>query len=40
MWTEITHPQYERSSLRYASDLTNGDWKVIAPHLPARSRLG
>ena len=33
MWTEITRPQYDRSSLRYASGLTNEEWKVIAPHL-------
>ena len=40
MWTEITRPQYERSGLRYASDLTDKEWKVIAPHLPARKRHG
>ena len=40
MWTEITRPQYERSGLRYASDLTDIEWKVIAPHLPVRKRHG
>ncbi len=40
MWTEITRPQYERSGLRYASDLTDEEWKLIAPHLPARKRQG
>ena len=40
MWTEITRRQYERSGLRYASDLRDEEWKVIAPHLPARRRHG
>jgi hypothetical protein len=40
MWTEITRPLYERSSLRYAGNLTNEEWKAIAPHLLARRRLG
>ena len=38
MWTEITCPQYERSDLRYASDLTDKEWKVITSHLPDRKR--
>ena len=40
MWTEITRPQYERSGLRYASDLTDGEWQLIAPLLPPARRLG
>lgn len=40
MWTEITRLQYDRSGLRYASDLTDGKWELIAPHLPARKRQG
>ena len=40
MWTEITRGQYERSGLRYASDLTDEEWTVIAPYLPARKRHG
>ena len=40
MWTEITRPHCERSDLRYASDLTNEEWELIEPHLPARRRLG
>ena len=40
MWTEITRPQYERSGLRYASDLKDEEWNVIAPYLPARKRHG
>ena len=30
MWTNITRPKYERDLLRYASDLTDGEWKVRA----------
>ena len=40
MWTEITRPQYERSGLRYASDLTDEEWKVIMPLLPPAKKLG
>jgi hypothetical protein len=39
MWTEITRPQYDRSELRYASDVTDGERKLIAPNLPAARRL-
>ncbi len=40
MWTEITRLQYDRSGLRYAGDLTDGERELIAPHLPARKRQG
>ena len=33
-WTETTRPQYERSSNRYASDLTDREWAVIRPFMP------
>ena len=39
-WTEITRPQYRREGQRYASDLTDGEWALITPHLPAPRRLG
>lgn len=39
-WTEITRVQYRREHLRYASDMTDREWAVIAPFLPAPSRLG
>ena len=35
MWTEITRPKYERKGLRYASDLTDGEWGVIEPYMPS-----
>ena len=40
MWTEITRPQYERAALRYASDVTDGEWAVILPLLPPAKPLG
>jgi putative transposase len=39
-WTEITRPKYLRIGLRYASDLTDTEWQIIAPFMPARSHLG
>src|SRR4051794_41652597 len=39
-WTEITRPQYQRDHLRYASDTTDEEWKVIGPHLPAPADCG
>jgi transposase len=40
MWTEITRPKYDRTGLRYASDLTDAEWRVIEPHMPAPKALG
>lgn len=40
MWTEITRKQYDRSELRYASDVTDDEWKVIEGLLPAPKNLG
>jgi len=40
MWTEITRPKYERKGLRYASDVTEAEWALISPHLPAAKPLG
>jgi transposase len=39
-WTEITRPQYQRCGLRYASDMTDAEWRLIARRLPPRRRLG
>lgn len=39
-WTEITRRQYRRGGLRYASDMTDAEWAVIARQLPRRHRLG
>ena len=35
-WTETTRARYERHSGRYASDLTDQEWGLIAPFLPPR----
>lgn len=40
MWTEITRRKHARKGLRYSSDLTDAEWAVLEPLLPARSRLG
>ncbi len=39
-WTETTRPHYERRCRRYASDLTDAEWVLIAPLLPLPNRLG
>lgn len=39
-WTEITRGQYRRDGLRYASDLTDAEWSLLAPLMPRRRRLG
>ncbi|MET3616210.1 transposase [Rhizobium aquaticum] len=39
-WTEITRRQYVRKSTRYASDLTDREWGLIAPFMPETRRLG
>jgi transposase len=39
-WTEITREQYLRNGLRYASDMTDAEWRLIARRLPPRRRLG
>ena len=39
-WTEITRDQYRRVGLRYASDMTDAEWNVIEPLMPARCRRG
>jgi transposase len=39
-WTKVTRRQYQRDGLRYASDLTDAEWKLIARRMPARCRCG
>ena len=40
MWTETTRRRHARKGLRYSSDLTDEEWAVLEPLVPARSRLG
>lgn len=39
-WTKITRVKYQRNGLRYASDLTDAEWTLIARKLPPRRKLG
>jgi transposase len=40
VWTTITRAQHARDHLRYASDLSEAEWALIAPALPPPSRRG
>jgi putative transposase len=40
MWTETTRRQYRREDLRYASDMTDAEWALIEPPMPAAKPLG
>ena len=35
MWTNDNRAAYERRSSRYPSDLTDEDWALVAPLMPA-----
>ena len=39
-WTASARHQYARTATRYTTDLTDTEFALIAPHLPAPSRLG
>src|SRR5215472_15574105 len=40
MWTEITRRKYERAVPRYASNLSDAEWALIEPFMPAGKPLG
>ena len=40
MWTETTRKKHARCGIRYASDMTDGEWRLIEPLLPSPRRLG
>ena len=40
MWTEATRAQHCRAGERYASDLTDAEWAVLAPLMPTARRGG
>src|SRR3712207_8125113 len=40
MWTPENRPKYDRSKLRYPSDLTDEEWAIIAPLIPPAKRGG
>ena len=35
MWTSKNRARYDRSKLRYPSDLTDDEWKLVEPLIPA-----
>nr|WP_306265949.1 hypothetical protein [Pararhizobium sp. IMCC3301] len=39
LWNDITLAKYNRKFARYPSDLTDAEWEVVAPLVPA-SRPG
>ena len=40
MWTNENRGRYDRSKLRYPSDLTDGEWALVAPLIPPAKRGG
>lgn len=40
MWTQENRARYDRSKLRYPSDLTDEEWAIIAPLIPPAKRGG
>ena len=40
MWTPTTRRQHSRTVIRYQTDLTDAEWRVIAPHLPKPCATG
>ncbi|HSV26243.1 MAG TPA: IS5/IS1182 family transposase, partial [Xanthobacteraceae bacterium] len=40
MWTNENRARYDRSKLRYPSDLTDDEWKLVAPLIPPAKRGG
>ncbi|QKV18288.1 IS5 family transposase [Oricola thermophila] len=39
-WTDITRSHHVRRHCRYASDLSDAEWRLIQPLLPSPRRLG
>jgi transposase len=40
MWTTENRGRYDRSKLRYPSDLTDEEWWLVGPLIPAAKRGG
>src|SRR6201996_1706894 len=40
MWTNENRARYDRSKLRYPSDLTDEEWAIIGPLIPRAKRGG
>ncbi|MFQ6018604.1 MAG: IS5 family transposase [Kiloniellaceae bacterium] len=39
-WNEITRRQYSREGMRYPSNMTDAEWALIVPFMPAPKRIG
>ena len=39
-WTELTRRQHARAGGKYASDLTDAEWALIAPLMAPRKTTG
>ena len=40
MWTQENRARYDRSKLRYPSDLTDEEWELVQPGIPRAKRGG
>ena len=40
MWTVENRPRYDRSALRYRSDVTDGEWAIIGLLVPSAKKGG
>jgi len=40
MWTNENRARYDRSHLRYPSDLSDDEWKLVEPLIPPGKRGG
>ena len=40
MWTPDTRAKHDRDDLRYPSDLTDAEWRILAPLLPPPAETG
>jgi len=40
MWTKRNRDRYDRSKLRYASDLTDDKWQLVEPLIPPGKHEG
>ena len=39
-WNKTTRREYARHGRRYASDVADREWALVAPFLPARKKIG
>jgi len=40
MWSNENRARYDRSKMRYPSDLTDEEWALVEPHIPPARRGG